>query len=758
MIKKKIGILSLFVAFALCMAALCVSFDLRARAESNISSTGIFTTLGGAAASNEEYSDGVTRYLTYTTGDQDGGDSVVLRKNVALKWYTFADAENPTVTDAGTEEYFSLEIGFKDTNFTDFTVALETTQMSMSKAGKTVNEIVFTPAEGGISVAVNGVEWKHDVIAEADMGNIRIELSEAEDAVGYGDFIVSVGTSEEDMVQAGTFKNIGRYYAQYASSSADTPITPLTFKANTEEANTVFEIRSLNGQSFELVDENNNVRDNVAPALVIDSEIRQLFLGEQVSIEYTAIDVCSSSVTTNRYYLVDGMPVKETGDDGTETEVTPAFDEDGELAGYNDLASDKRFFETDFPENAAGGTLSIAFELTDGNANDAYYFIEWYADDAVLSEGHLRMVLAETVDARPLSGFYTVNEDSSGTVTSVDETEFGDRIEAYQTAVNDAAVTEDEDGNTVSIQVGSGAYFYVPSLKPYFTDATCGYTDMEFTVYYRKAGTDTQTVSGDYDELRIPVETEGYYEFCVVPTNSAGNAMAGVFERGGSYYYGDIETSNVWDAENVAVFGFTVKYNGAVIEEPEEEEVGYVDVTYTVGDFEIVALSGYETQYSLYYFVPNDGVTVSSIDEIKAAEQADGTNTLGTWRKINEYDADLEDGAEGNDNDYSWSPDSSLSFIPQETGFYKVEIEVDDKYADTVSAYKIINVTSQADIIPGTSDWLRENVLSVVFLCVGALCLVAIVVLLLVKPKDKATVEAERARKAELKAKRENRK
>lgn len=661
---------------------------------------------------------------------------------MALKWYTFADAENPTVTDAGTEEYFSLEIGFKDTNFTDFTVALETTQMSMSKAGKTVNEIVFTPAEGGISVAVNGVEWEHGVIAEADMGNIRIELSEAKDAVGYGDFIVSVGTSEADMLQAGTFKNIGRYYAQYASSSADTPITPLTFKANTEEANTVFEIRSLNGQSFELVDENNNVRDNVAPALVIDSEIRQLFLGEQVSIEYTAIDVCSSSVTTNRYYLVDGMPVKETGDDGTETEVTPAFDEDGELAGYNDLASDKRFFETDFPENAAGGTLSIAFELTDGNANDAYYFIEWYADDAVLSEGHLRMVLAETVDARPLSGFYTVNEDSSGTVTSVDETEFGDRIEAYQTAVNDAAVTEDEDGNTVSIQVGSGAYFYVPSLKPYFTDATCGYTDMEFTVYYRKAGTDTQTVSGDYDELRIPVETEGYYEFCVVPTNSAGNAMAGVFERGGSYYYGDIETSNVWDAENVAVFGFTVKYNGAVIEEPEEEEVGYVDVTYTVGDFEIIALSGYETQYSLYYFVPNDGVTVSSIDEIKAAEQADGTNTLGTWRKINEYDADLEDGAEGNDNDYSWSPDSSLSFIPQETGFYKVEIEVDDKYADTVSAYKIINVTSQADIIPGTSDWLRENVLSVVFLCVGALCLVAIVVLLLVKPKDKATVEA----------------
>ena len=778
MSKKKISILSLAAAFVLCMAAMCISFGmgLNAAAESNVATSGVFTTLGGAATENDEYdgSEGApARYLTYGTGDQDDGSAVVMRKNVALKWHAYddpAEGDSVSIDSAHSARYFSLELGFADTNFTDFTVALETTQMSMSKAGKTVNEIVFTPAEnGGLTVSVNGEEWVHGTISAENIGRIRIGLEEPEDGVGSGDFFVFVGfssggeISDGDMLQAGTFTNIGKYYAQYASASADTPITPLTFKANVEGENRAkFSVISLNGQSFELLDENDNILDDTAPALVINSEIKQLYLGTEISFDYVTIDVCSSSVTTNRFYLVDGMPVMEKDSEGndTDTPVDPAFDENGDLVGYNDLSSSKRFFEDDFPDKALGGKLSIAYGLTDSNSNTAYYFIEWYADEDALTDGQLTMVFVEDEDAAPQSSFYTVNEDSDGSITSVDEAEFGAVITEYQTAVSAAAVTEDEDGNSVSIQVGSGAYFYVPSLKPYFSDTTCGYTDMEFTVYYRTNTSDTQSVSGDYDELRIPVEAEGYYEFCVIPTNRAGNAMVGVFERGGSYYYGDITSSNVWDAENVAVFNFTVKYNGVTIEEPEDEEVGYVDVTYSIGDFEIVGITGqYETRYNLYRFVPNEGATVTSVEQILAAEQEDGTNSLGSWVLINEYDESLEDGAEGNDNDYEWSPDSSLSFVPQEMGFYKVEVEVDDKAKnELVTSYKVINVTSQADVIPGTSNWLRENVLSVVFLCIGALCLIAIVVILLIKPKDKAAAEAARIRREELKEKRENRK
>lgn len=118
-------------------------------------------------------------------------------------------------------------------------------------------------------------------------------------------------------------------------------------------------------------------------------------------------------------------------------------------------------------------------------------------------------------------------------------------------------------------------------------------------------------------------------------------------------------------------------------------------------------------------------------------------------------------GEDEEDNMYEWNPTSTLSFVPQEKGFYKVTVTVDDQQGKTETlptAFKIINVTAEADVIPGATYWLQNNILSVVFLGIGVLCLIAIVILLVVKPKDKAVLEAEKARKEELKEKRENRK
>lgn len=720
--KQKVSILALVVAFALCMAAMCLSIGFRGADAVAVSYSGVFTTTGATKEESEN------NYLAYKLGENG---TVTLRKNLALKWYSFADAENKTVTDQGAAQYFTLGISLANSSFNSFTVALESTQMSMSKEGKTVNEIVFTPAEGGkVNVSVNGTQGATALSAE------ELTLSfTGDDGNGNFDVLVSDGT---DSV-TGTFTNIGKYYAQYASSSATTPITPLTFKAS--GADVVFEIRSLNGQSF-LLDENDKVEDDVAPVLVINSEIKQLVLGEEIDLDYVAIDVCSSSVTTTRYYLVDGMPVMD-GD----TEVAAAFDEDGKLVGYNDLESDKRFNETDFPANSFdGGKLSIAFRLTDGNTNSGYYFIEWYAG------GELNMVNPNSVDSTPQMSFVSVAEQGSG----YQLTENTANIEAYQGAVTQASL---KDGK--SIQVGSGAYYYIPSLKEYITDSSCGYTDMSFTVYYRTNTSDTQTVSGSYDDLRIPVNTEGDYAFRVVPTNKAGKVMIGYVEQAdGSYLPEEISSSNVWDVKNLVTFNFSVRYYGASIEEPEEAETGYRDVTYTVNSFEIVALTGYKTEYKLFLFEANSGVSVTSISQIRDAEQADGTNTLGTWKEIAVYDSSLDE--EEGDNAYNWNPTSSLSFVPQQMGYYKVQVTVDDQSGITQnedgsypSAYQIIGITAEAVVIPGTTYWLQNNILSVVFLGIGVLCLIGIVVLLVIKPKDKAA--ADKAREEELKNKRANR-
>ena len=663
MSKQKVSLITLLAAFLFCMAAMCISFGI-AHAEETVESNSVFTTVGNAALDDDG------EYLAYSVGK---GDSVTLRKNMALKWYAFDGAAS--IGGSYGAEYFSLGLSLPASGYDSFAVTIESEQMSMSKEGKTTNEVVFTPAaNGNVSVSVNG-EGAGVTVSASD---IQITLAEPAGAVGYGDFTVLVNGRE-----AGTFTNIGKYYAKYASSSAATPMTPLAFSAEADSAVT-FEIRSLNGQSFALSE--GKITDDAAPVLVINSEIKQLLLGTEFDFGTVSIDVCGSSVTTDRYFRADGSG-----------EGTPSIGSDGSIEGYTELESDQRFFEEDFG-GSRGGSVSIAYELSDTNGNSAFYFIEWYAAADALSGGHLQVVDPETVVATP----------------SID---FGGEEDSYQAAVS--------------------------------------YTDMEFTVYYRTAVADTATASGSYDSLRIELEAEGRYEMRIVPTNSAGNAMVGEFEGGKQ---ADITTDNVWDATNLVSFSFTVSYTGPSIEQPDETEVGYVDVTYSFEDFEIVALEGYQTQYKLYFLELNDSASPSTVADVVAAEGENNANSLGTWHEIAVFDEDKEE--DEGDNPYEWDPESDLSFVPQQRGFYKVTVEVASGNLPTTTSSQIVNVTSDADVIerPGVSYWLEDNVLSVVFLGVGVLCLIGIVIVALIKPKDKAQEAAEKALKAELKAKREDRK
>ena len=50
--------------------------------------------------------------------------------------------------------------------------------------------------------------------------------------------------------------------------------------------------------------------------------------------------------------------------------------------------------------------------------------------------------------------------------------------------------------------------------------------------------------------------------------------------------------------------------------------------------------------------------------------------------------------------------------------------------------FTIIRVNSEPNVVEIPSTWLRDNVWSVVFLSVGTLCLIGIIVLLFIKPKE----------------------
>ena len=75
--------------------------------------------------------------------------------------------------------------------------------------------------------------------------------------------------------------------------------------------------------------------------------------------------------------------------------------------------------------------------------------------------------------------------------------------------------------------------------------------------------------------------------------------------------------------------------------------------------------------------------------------------------------------------------------MPQGTGFYKLVVEVASANMPVATASQVINVTSEADVVPEITYWLQENLTSVIFLGIGVLCLIGIIVVLLIKPKDK---------------------
>lgn len=723
-------------------------------AEGDVSASGIFDTVGASLESDSQ-NEGEYTHLTYSVS---GGGSVAFRRDMALKWYTLSGGENSI---AGAAQYFSTEFSFAELNFTSFTLTMETTEMSMSKEGKAVNTIVFTPAEGsGLNVAFNGGAEQNLAYTAGD----AILVAFTEDDTN-GNFEVSVSNTTQTGSVEGTFTNIGKNFADYASASSETPITPLTFSAEAEDGEEVLlTVRSLNGQSFAL-NEDNRIVDKTPPVLVIDSEIKQFVLGTQFSFEMTALDVCDTSISTSdrtSYYKTnpaagdvvfdaDGaLQVSETdgeGDDAVTTDI------------YTEWESNRYFFEDDFlgeGDQLGKASISIAVSLTDDSDNTGWYLVEWYGTydpaDADSRYGIPVVTPESDTETRPDAGFYTWDEQSSNAPAE----KAGD-VEAYRQAVT--AATKDAEGN--QIQVGTGAYFYLPSLKAYISDATCGYTDMEFTVYYTVNNGSTSSNSAlSYDELSIELTAEGTYRFCVVPTNAAGRAAYGVFETyegSGEYKYDEITSSNVWDAKNLAVFEFSVEYNGPSVEPSDNDDSGYVDVTFTFDDFDVIALSGYQTKYTLNRVVlfEDSGIaSVAALEEAiangqiaasqeEAESAADGTY-LGYFVAIAEYDSELED--DEGDNAYEWNPGSSLSFVPQEIGYYTLSVEVASypwsNANGTVSAQKSIYVSAESDTVAGETYWLQNNILSVVFLAVGAACLIAIIVLVLIRPKKKATADA----------------
>lgn len=730
-------------------------------------------------------SEGTDSYVQFTFTD---GGNTYFRRDLAYKWFTAAPAETQsTLANPGVANYLSMEFAFASADFELYTIGFESTEENVSKEGKSVNSLLFRPtaaAEGGLQVAVKSAsqqdadpeELTWTTIAENAtdaLGDIRIDFTES--AAGVGNFGVQISVDGEQKT-TGTFTNIGGNYAEYRSSSSSTPNTPITFTmelAEDSETNeAVVLMKMLNGQSFQLTD--GLVKDNTAPVLAVNEDVYAFRLGQRYNFTaYEAIDVCDDSVSVTRSYYM-----AKQNEDGTYN--VPDESATGDDSSYESLTTSTFFMPTASTADALGTEyVSIRFNLDDGRGRDdanrveEYVYLSWYAADTTEDGGIVATLptqegegdetvrrpdfIVVTPDEQEGPYFTGVKADTdAGKNVYEDKEAFNKAVEAYQEAVNDAAA---------AATAGSGAYLYLPSLRGLIGSNYADYRDLSFTIFYwhesQEVGASPASESSlSYNNLRFEVDQEGTYTFRIIAEDSAGNEMY-LYNTDGTLVALSSSTigydSNGEDfqisEDYLPVFTATIGYNGASIEDPGSQDYGYRDRSYSVEDFEVIALEGYASDYSLYYFdtgrlaegqtAPTYSECVENARSLFFAENAPYANCIVPINVYNDDVTEDDEEWEDTDNDYAWDPESSLSFTPQESGIYFVGLTVTEQTGATVSSYMAIEVRNPVDIIPGVSQWLQNNTVSVVLFSISAVLAVIIIVLFVVKPSDKTVEEVD---------------
>lgn len=381
---------------------------------------------------------------------------------------------------------------------------------------------------------------------------------------------------------------------------------------------------------------------------------------------------------------------------------------------------------------------------------------------------------------------YVKKDAPTETTDKYEESELKDWLEGdgansgYQDLLDAVAASE-------TTKAGSNSYIYLPHFRDFITD-TNGYSNMKFTISYKTPSSDTAKSSPNLSsgDLKIATTEEGLYEFKIFAVDKAGNAM--------KYYVdGELEevtTANVWEIEEIPSFTFEVQNRGLSIKKEnasDRRDTELIGDTYKFSDATVIGASAKKSAYALYkvdfnkynagkssteYIKSSDLTAISYAtinDKIKNQIPADGDyfalyirvcaeliapagateETIelieSCFERIEEYNSKItESDAEWEAyNKYEWNP-SNKSFKVYEGDYLVVadywESELKHQRA---MAYTLVTADSERVSTPGESNWLKNNVVSVVLFSIAGVMLVMIIVLLLIKPSDEKLEEVE---------------
>lgn len=779
-------VLALILISAVCVAFTKINF---ASADNvTINGSSVFYKAGDAEVKASGESDADDHYTMFVF-KKDGDAVNYNRNNLAYKWFenaarkTVTEGEGANQVEVTVEDeanptpragWFNMEIGFKSLDFQKFVITFESQQYVKNKDEKTTNYLVFIPSgTDKVKVAIGNDKDAEPKTDELAADNIKIAFSES--SVG-GNYTVTVTSGSVSV--SGEFENIGGTFSKYSTSST-TPVTPLSFKAEFAEEEDAAKkacmvLYNLNGQSFLLTNATKGaddeyygggtIEDNVAPVLCLRQNVNYFNAGTEINTDFfTAIDVIKQSPSsTAAYFILDKNQVTAPSADFKPNDMSEngAFTvlKDGD--GQRMILHENHYYPTTYDNNIYDddfkpvGAVKIYFKLTDTSykGTSSYVLLDWYVKESNLIKVNDTDYIAIADDKKGVSYTYT-----SGNSTDLAKTEWTTAYENYEKAVAKAAE---------GLKAGSKNYFYVPAAEGLFTDNSTAFADLSFTVYYMSdKSTNFSTTSGKASSLSIPLSGTGSeYVFTILASDAANNSMY-YFDDKGEKQEIEASASNIldmWNNENndqkyLPWFRFEVGPSEMTVEKPEEQDVAYKDKEYSF-EFEINAVSGtYTPKYELFVFV-NDRYLSTPFDENGNPDENGKGKSLSyeafmekkdwlfenhrEWFDIILSTSEYEKGTaeEEKYGDYAWNGTSR--FTPQQgNAFYLVKLTLTGNDQNEVTEYMGIASSIQVTPLKGEDTWLQDNMTSVILLCVAGAALIGIILLLVIKPKDKGDVD-----------------
>ncbi len=780
-------LLTLLLAGALC-AATVGGVSVMASAAETTAKTYAFTDVFTMRNDAEVTADQTKTKITFKKDSE-----VELKRDLALKWF-----------DKNGAKYFNFAFAFADNDYQSVSFVVESAPYQSVEGGIAVNTIKFEKAASGVDVkvfagsdeesatAVN-VALSGDVTVALDAGSTEGEFAVKVNGATVGAF-TNVGANYAERGYEGEDDEVVESLVMKA-----TPV---------ENKTTAIHLKNLNGQSFDKLVDGKIADDAAPVLIVnqevshflLGTEIKfedANYVGVDVLKSDIKISTSSSADGSKKYYQYNPADTEVKGIDVTTTMcfmdsvyyVNAAGDDFSkeEKDGYT-LTSVWR--ENEKAKGYGEEYVSIWFDLgddtfktavdseTETEYKKARYELAWYAKDTVTIEGKDYIVLNRNEEGPKYVGI-TANDTTKKNDVSISET----AKDGFASAINKKAA---------DVYAGSNAELEIPAVK-WLIDDNNGYQSLSFTISYKTpTSTSATTVSAAYNKLKIPTKTEGMYEFKIFATDVAGNTM--------KYYLDgelvDVSNSTVWDIDEIPTFQFEVANKG--IKTKDNADSDTLD-SKTIGEscsmsaVSIVGANGDPSSaYKLYRIkeewnvsgvdlakllsratfaelnkeaddlVEADNKTFLTSDEYMEYyviafrnlmnENKDENDTTDyttiavedIFEEIALYDSTLDE--DEGANIYNWSA-TSRRFTAAEEGLYLIMADYWDSdlpNIDRVPAYRLFEVEDKEDTIPGVSEWLANNMVSIILFSVAGVLAIAIVVLLFVKPSDETLADVDK--------------